>query len=253
MEEAEGQEEEMNLLFDKLLLEDDLETLENDIFSPSPVIHKAQHLSLHLQEYEDDTTISSLQTPTRPLLDKFQSLHDSWSTVKSRNSSASTQRQHQHQQQSSNLPLVPQNHEEDDDLSLGASTISTVSSQESVFDRLFRQGTNHQRERRQSSSTTSSKTKRRLSYSSPKGSRHQPQQQHQIRNASVTKSKSRTSAQRKTTPKSQTMTTAKTRNRVSATKTPASAKSRKSTTTPSSEDSVFHRLYRNEKRSESLW
>eukprot|EP00980_Cylindrotheca_fusiformis_P000804 scaffold197_cov129-Cylindrotheca_fusiformis.AAC.1 len=252
METAERQDEKAGLLLDKLRLEDDLKSLENDIYSPPPKT-SPQHLSLSLNneggDGDDDTTLSSLRTPSaRPLLEKFQSLNESWSSVKSRTSSISSQhRLTPRHLRTPRSTFSPSERSEEDDLSIGASTISTIS-QESVFDRLYRQGTNHQRQRRQSSIS-----KRRLSNSGIPTPTQQHAHQHrkqQKRGSSVRSSVSSrsepTTAQRKSkipTPQA----SVKKRNRIASGKTASSPKSQPS------DDSVFHRLYRNEKRSETLW
>ncbi|CAJ1965199.1 unnamed protein product [Cylindrotheca closterium] len=277
MEAAERQpekdEQEQPMFVDTSMLESDIQTLESEIMTPSPMMMKtALHEGLDtnyqtpggkINVEEDNATVSSVRTPADNLLDKFQSLNDSWVDVKTR--SASTKKRAIDTPSMEDLMDSPmpnfasalndyctaerddENDEHDDVSSMGDSTTSTISSQESVFDRLHRHGTSQQRRRRRNQKSSDP-------FTSPR--EHTSTNDFFTPSSATSSVSSTTSRSRKSASKQQTK---KVRNRVvptsaaksSATRSRSNSESKVSPA--SSQDSVFDRLYRNQKRTEILW
>ncbi|KAL3932060.1 MAG: hypothetical protein SGBAC_011024 [Bacillariaceae sp.] len=94
--EKDEQEQQQPLFVDSSMLETDIKMLENEIMTPSPLktaLHESLNLNFQtpagktINAEEDSATLSSVRTPADNLLEKFQSLNDSWVDVKTRSAS----------------------------------------------------------------------------------------------------------------------------------------------------------------------
>ena len=247
---------------------------------------KAQN-SFHVDTESQSRASSrtSLRTPTKPLIDKYQSLEQTWSAAKSVSSQRSSlsgtpfsfardhrpvlslvvpssggnqlpdprQQQRTKKTRNSRLFFSPvADPSPDGNASVGESTISTISSSESVFDRLYRLGLRTPRnnqvvttfsERRAATYTPKIKM---ASYTSPYNSKnrvgnyHTPSSLQKIGKKSTTRAVPNRSTQRG-------------KGGLSSDRNFNDENSAVSTLSDYDDDSVFARLHRNERRTEKLW